>query len=74
MSAIKYAVSGRSTLPARNMTIKDRGWYIFTFPLTKTVKGAKMTYNVVHGRSYQAMSIAFGVGALIGMILRSYDF
>jgi ElaB/YqjD/DUF883 family membrane-anchored ribosome-binding protein len=47
----------------------ERGKEIYGRVREKAVEGAKATDAAVHGHPYQAMGIAFGVGALIGFLI-----
>ena len=47
----------------------DSGKKIFGRVKEKTVEGAKMADEAVHEHPYQAIGIAFGVGALIGYLV-----
>jgi ElaB/YqjD/DUF883 family membrane-anchored ribosome-binding protein len=47
----------------------ERGKEIYGCVREKAVEGAKATDQAVHEHPYQAIGIAFGVGALIGYLL-----
>ena len=47
----------------------ESGKKIFGRVKEKTVEGAKVADEVVHEHPYQAIGIAFGVGALIGYLV-----
>ena len=47
----------------------DSGKKIFGRIKEKTVEGAKVTDEVLHEHPYQAVGIAFGIGALIGYLV-----
>ena len=47
----------------------ERGKEIYGRVKEKAIEGAKVTDQVVHEHPYQAIGIAFGVGALLGCLV-----
>jgi len=53
----------------RLATALERGKEIYGRVREKAVEGAKATNEAVHEHPYQAIGIAFGVGALLGYLI-----
>ena len=64
-------VAGEKVTEARKRLAAalDRGKEIYDRVRDKAVEGAKATDEAVHEHPYQAIGIAFGVGALIGYVV-----
>ena len=71
LMAATAEVAGEKVAEARRRLAAalDSGKKIFGRVKEKAVEGAKATDEAVHAQPYQAIAIAFGVGALIGCLV-----
>lgn len=68
-AASEKVVQARNRLSAAMAAAKD-GYYVVQ---KKAVEGAKVADKTIRENPYQAVAVAFGVGALVGFLLSRRD-
>ena len=58
---------------ARLEDVLDQGQARWRRVRTRAVKSARVTDHVIRSRPYQAIGLALGLGALLGLLLRRRD-